>query len=161
MRTSERVLKWALRLYPPLFFQRIWIKKIENGFTGASAVIYKSILNSNYNRSIFGGTIFCGADPLFPTLIYQNLIRKGYQPLIWLKHSEVDYLYPGTSNLYLSVKLSKEDLEEICEGLETTGKFVKTYPIQLLDKDQRVCVMVRNEIYIRLIRSQTKKGEKD
>ncbi len=65
MVVSENVLKWALRFYPPLLFQRIWVIRFEKDFKGVSVKINKSLINNNYNNSIFGGTIFAAADPIF------------------------------------------------------------------------------------------------
>ena len=43
---SENMLKWGMRFYPPLFFQRIWVKKFDKGFSGVHVKIFKSFLNN-------------------------------------------------------------------------------------------------------------------
>jgi hypothetical protein len=149
MLVSENTLKWAMRIYPPLFFQRIWVKKFEKGFRGVEVKIVKSPFNSNYNRSIFGGTIFSASDPFYALLFDQVLQRKGFKVRVWLKSAEIKYLKPGRSDLHFSLHLSDEDINEACNILTTVGKHVKSYPIEMFDEEGILCVSVMNEVYIR------------
>ncbi|MBC7757690.1 MAG: YiiD C-terminal domain-containing protein [Phormidesmis sp. FL-bin-119] len=149
MVVSENLLKWALRLYPPLLFQRIWVKQFDKGFTGVHVKISKSFLNTNYNNSIFGGTIFCASDPFYALLFDQILKRKGFKVRIWLKSSNIQYLKPGRTNLYFKITLSDQDIEEAETALNSVGKFVKTFPMEILNSTGEVCASVQNEVYLR------------
>lgn len=157
MLISENTLKWAMRFYPPLFFQRIWVKKFDKGFTGVEVKIAKSILNANYNRSIFGGTIFSASDPFYALMFDQLLQRRGFKVRVWLKSAEIKYLKPGRSHLYFKIKLSEDQIMEAEEALKTVGKFVKAYPMEITNTDGEVCARVMNEVYIRNLF----KGEED
>lgn len=149
MLLSENTLKWAMRIYPPLFFQRIWVKSFENGFTGVEVKIAKSILNSNYNRSIFGGTIFSAADPFYAVLFDQILKRKGFKTRVWLKSAHIKYIKPGHSNLYFKIHLSESEIEEAIDTLKTSGKYIKVFPMEITNSDGEVCATVLNEVYVR------------
>lgn len=149
MIVSERILKWAMRLYPPFFFQRIWVKKFEKDFRGVEVKISKSIFNRNYNSSIFGGTIFSATDPFYAVLYDQVLQRKGYRVRVWLKGASINYLKPGRTNLYFRINLSDSDIEEAEHALITIGKFIKSYPMDITDVKGVVCASVINEVYIR------------
>ena len=149
MVVSENILKWALRFYPPLFLQRIWIVKFDKGFRGVQVKITKSLLNKNYNNSIFGGTIFAAADPFYPVLCHQVFIHKGYKVIAWSKSSEIQYIKPGLTNLYFKISLSEQEIDDAETLLNTTGKYIKTHPIDIYDKHGEICVSVRNEIYVR------------
>ncbi|MBW4891564.1 DUF4442 domain-containing protein [Mucilaginibacter sp. HMF5004] len=149
MVVSEKVLKWAMRLYPPLFVQRIWVQKFEKGFMGVSVKVSKSIFNKNFNNSIFGGTIFSAADPFYALLFHQALRHRGYTVRVWLKSAEIQYLKPGRTNLYFKINITEEDIKEAEEILNTVGKFVKAYPVEMYDKDGLHCVSIINEVYIR------------
>jgi len=158
MLVSEKALKWAIRFYPPLLFQRIWVQRIEKGFTGASVKISKSLLNINYNKTIFGGTIFSGADPFYPALYHQILLRKGYKTRIWVKSAEIDYIKPGRSNLFFSI--SVDNIEELCQTLNTDGKLITTNSIEIFDAEGQLCALVKNQVHIRHLKeTYTKKGE--
>jgi hypothetical protein len=149
MIVSEKVLKWGLCLYPPFLFQRISITKFYPDFMGVDVKIAKSLFNKNYNGSIFGGTIYCATDPVYALLFDQVLQRKGYKVRVWLKSASIQYLKPGRSNLYFTVFLSPEMLEEAVHTLDTVGKFVKAYPIHITNKEGELCATVMNEVYVR------------
>ncbi|MBC7745360.1 MAG: YiiD C-terminal domain-containing protein [Flavobacterium sp.] len=149
MQVSENTLKWAMRFYPPLLFQRIWVKKFDKGFRGVEVKIFKSFLNINYNKSIFGGSIFSASDPFYALLFDQILQRKGYKIRVWLKSAHISYIKPGRGNLHFRVNLSDEDILEAENALKTAGKFIKAFPMEINFKDGQVCARVINEVYIR------------
>ncbi len=153
MVVSEKTLKWAMRFYPPLFFQRIWVKKFHPGFSGVTVRIGHSILNRNYNRSIFGGTIFSAADPFYALLFDQIMRRKGLTVRVWLKSAKIDYLKPGRSNLHFTISLNESQIAEAEHALRTTGRFVKAFPMEIRNKDGEICAMVMNEVYIRNLKA--------
>jgi hypothetical protein len=149
MKVSENMLKWGMRFYPPLFFQRIWVKKFDKGFSGVKVKIFKSFLNLNYNRSIFGGTIFSASDPFYALLFDQILQRNGLKCRVWLKSASINYLKPGRTNLEFTIALSDEEISEAILTLKTAGKFVKAYPINMYNSEGELCVTVINEVYVR------------
>jgi len=154
---SENVLKWAMRLYPPLFFQRIWVQKFGEGFTSVEVKLSKSFLNKNYNNSIFGGTIFAAADPFYALLFDQVLQRRGFKVRVWLKSAQIQYLKPGRTNLYFKIQLTEEDIKEAEHILNTVGKYVKSFPVEMYDKDGQHCVSLINEVYVRNLYTDEKR----
>ncbi len=157
MLVSENTLKWAMRFYPPLFFQRIWVKRFEKNFLGVEVKISHSFLNRNYNRSIFGGTIFAASDPFFAILFDQVLQRRGLKTRVWLKSASIQYLKPGRSDLFFKIELTEADLKEAEMALHDSGKFVKTFPMEIFDQNGQLCAKVQNQVYIRNLY----KGEQD
>jgi acyl-coenzyme A thioesterase PaaI-like protein len=146
---SENVLKWAMRLYPPLLFQRIWVVRFEKDFRGVRVKVNKSQINNNYNNSIFGGTIFAAADPFYPLLFHQVLMHKGYKVRVWLKSAQINYLKPGRTDLFFSINITETDIEEVEHILNTIGKHTKAYPIEMYNEEGELCVSVFTEVYIR------------
>ncbi len=151
MKLSPNTLKWAIRLYPPLFFQRIWVVKFGTDFKSVEVKINKSILNTNYNHSIFGGTIFSATDPFYALLFDQILKLRGYKSRVWLKSASIQYLKPGRENLYFKIDISEADIKEAEQQLKTVGKFIKSYKIDLYNKNEELCATAINEVYIRNI----------
>ena len=138
-----------MRFYPALLFQRIWVKEIGNGFRTVSVKISKSIFNLNYNKSIFGGTIYCAADPFYAICFYQILRRKGLNIRIWVKSSEIKFVKPAFTSLHFSIALKDEHIEDICKELANTGKFSAFYLTEIFNKDSELCATVNNEVYFR------------
>lgn len=138
-----------MRFYPPLFFQRIWVKKFHKDFRGVDVKVHRSILNRNYNGSIFGGTIFSATDPFYAILFDQILQRRGYNILVWLKSAHIQYKKPARKNLTFTIAITNEQLEQAEANLNTLGKHVMGFEFDLLDEDGLLCASVNNEVYIR------------
>ncbi|WP_028298105.1 DUF4442 domain-containing protein [Olivibacter sitiensis] len=149
MNLSENSLKWVMRLYPPLFFQRIWTKKVHKDFLGVDVKINHSLWNKNYNGSIFGGTIFAASDPFYALLFDQIFRKKGYKTRVWLKSAEINYLKPGRHYLHYTITISPELIGEVQQALDHQGKFTKKLPISIFDKNGLLCAEVQNEVYVR------------
>ncbi|MGB4774898.1 MAG: DUF4442 domain-containing protein [Daejeonella sp.] len=153
MIVSENTLKWVMRFYPPLFFQRVWVKKFEKDYMGVEVKIFKSVLNSNYNRSIFGGTIFSASDPFYALLLGQILQRRGFKITVWLKSAQIKYLKPGKSDLIFRINLSENDINEAENVLKNGNKFIKAFPLEIYNLRGELCASVINEVYIRNLHS--------
>ncbi|PJJ79053.1 DUF4442 domain-containing protein [Mucilaginibacter auburnensis] len=149
MLVSARVLKWLLRFYPPLFFQRIWTVKICHDFTGITLKISKSVFNTNYNHSIFGGTIFSAADICYPVLFHQIFSNKGYSVAVWSRSAEIHFIKKITNKVVFSVNLSAEQIQEVEVQLNQSGKFIRYYPIVICNMIGEVCADLKCEVYIR------------
>jgi hypothetical protein len=151
MLVSARVLTWAMRLYPPFLFQRIWTKNFDRNYRGVSVKINHSLLNRNYNRSIFGGTLYSATDPFYVILFHQVLKRKGYNIKLWSRNATIDYIKPADCNLYFQIIIQEKDIDEAVQNLDEEGKFIKPFPVKITNRDGVLYAMVHTEIYIKRI----------
>jgi len=142
-------MKWLMRLYPPMLFQRIWVKKVEKGFRGIEVKINRSLFTTNLGNSIFGGTIFSATDPFYALLLGQVLRKKGFHVTVWLKSAHINYLKPGRSNLHFRIEVTDEMIAEAEQAIREQGKFIKAYPINVFDRADVLCATAMNEVYIR------------
>ncbi len=149
MKISENSLKWLMRLYPPMLFQRIWVKKVHKGFRGIDIKINKSLFTINLGSAIFGGTLFSATDPFYALLLGQVMQHKGYKITVWLKSAQIKYIKPGRTDLNFTLIITDEMIAEVDAALKNEGKFIKAYPIEVFDKSGELCVSVMNEVYIR------------
>lgn len=136
-------------MYPPMLFQRIWVKHIHKGFTGIDIKINRSIFTTNLGSSIFGGTIFAATDPFYALLLGQLMQRRGYRVTVWLKSAHIDYLKPGRTDLHYTIRLPEKDINEASLALKQEGKFIRSFPIEIFDRKEELCVTASNEVYIR------------
>ena len=149
MMVSENLLKWAIRFYPPLLLQRIWVIKFYKDFLGVEVKIYKSWLNKNYNKSIFGGTLFAAADPFYPLLLHQALKAKGYKIRVWSKSCEIKFIKPGTTDLFFKINITNSDIAYCEHLLNKNGKYEMLFPIHIYNKGNELCVTAMIEVYMR------------
>ena len=138
-----------MRLYPPMLFQRIWVKRVHPGFRGIDVKINRSLVTSNLGNSIFGGTIFSATDPFYALLFGQLMQRKGFRITVWLKSAQIHYLKPARTSLYFSIRISDDMIREAENALRNHGKFVKAFSMELFNKQGERCATAINEIYIR------------
>lgn len=149
LRLTENRLKWLMRFYPPLLFQRIWVKEIGKDFRSATIKINRSLWTSNLGSSIFGGTLFAAGDPFYALLIGQIFRDKGYKVSVWLKSAQISYLRPARTTCSYNIVLSEELINELEDTLKKEGKFVKSFTIEILNEQGECYVRMQNEIYLR------------
>lgn len=149
MNVSENRLKWAMRLYPPLLLQRIWVQSIHKGFRGADIKINRSLVTLNFGKAIFGGTIYAATDPFHAMLFGQILNHKNYHVTVWLKSASIQFLKPARTDLYYRILITDEMVAEAEAGINNDGVFVKTYRIELFSKKGDLYAVAKNEIHVK------------
>jgi hypothetical protein len=106
-------------------------------------------MNKNFNRSIFGGTIFSAIDPYYPTLYWHVFSRKKMPMEIWLKSAEIRYRRPATSDLSLNFQITDKDISEAIEGLKKEGKFEVWHEVHAIDEAGTICAEAKVLVYLR------------
>ncbi len=149
MSVSAFWLKWVLRFYPPLFFQRIWVMDISADFKTCKVKINYSVLNGNYNRSIFGGTLFAATDPFLPVMFHQVFSGRGYKVIAWSKSAQILFLKPANTNMHFEIKLLDAAINDAEHILNTDGKFTGLFDIDIFNRQGEICVTITSEVYIR------------
>ena len=149
MISKRHLLKIILNLYPPLFFNRIRVKKISLDFKEINVVLKKSIFNVNFHKTIFGGSIFSACDPYFPTMYYNIFKLKNKELIIWVKAAEIKYLQPATSNLFLNFKIKNSQIKEIESNLKTQGKYEIKNEVLAINKEGITCAQAVITTYLR------------
>ncbi len=139
-----------LNLYPPLFFQRVRIVEIRDGFRYCRVEVRRSLLTRNLNGSTFGGAIFAAADPFYAVMYWQIFARRGRRVRVWLKSASVQYVKPARTTVTLEFRLSSEEIERAAQALEREGRFAATYRTAALDREGQVCAEIETEVYLRL-----------
>lgn len=149
MYASRRFLRFILNIYPPLLFNRIILKEISDDFSEMKVIIRRSLLNMNFYRTIFGGSIFSACDPYFPTMYYNIFANKKRKLIIWLKSAEINYIKPANTTLYLHFKITKENISNVEEEINSIGKSEIWHKIQAINKKGVVCAEAKMLVYLR------------
>lgn len=149
MKLKASQVKWLLRLFPALLFSRVWVQHIDPDFRSCRVSVKPSLLNRNFQRTIFGGTIFSAFDPWFPILMWQIFARRGQKLEAWLKSAEIDYKKPASSRLIIHFTVQDCDISEAEEQLRTAGRFQKWMKAEAINRDGIVCAEARLLVYLR------------
>tara|TARA_B110000438_G_scaffold225801_1_gene219931 strand:+ start:1427 stop:1894 length:468 start_codon:yes stop_codon:yes gene_type:complete len=142
-------LRFILNIYPPLFFNRIILKKISKDYKEMTVVLKKSIFNINFHKTIFGGSIFSACDPYFPTMYYNIFEQKQKKLIIWVKDAEIKYINPANSTLRLSFKIQDIQINEVENALALNGKHEITNKVSAINREGIVCAQAAITIYLR------------
>ena len=146
---SRRGIRWALNLFPPLFFNRISIMYISDDFKELKVRIRHSWMNKNFNRTIFGGSIFSAVDPYFPTMYWHIFSRLKLPMEVWLKSAYINYKRPAKTDLLLHFQLKEEDITKAKEGLKNQGKYECCHQVKAIDKYGTICAEARVLVFLR------------
>lgn len=145
----RKTLQFILNIFPPLFFNRIILKEISEDYTYMKVKIRRSILNINFHRTIFGGSIFSAFDPYFPTMYYNIFALKNRKLEIWLKSANIKYKRPATTHLTLEFNITKEDIQLAEKELKEKGKHEKWHTVLAINKKGVICAEAEMLVYLR------------
>ena len=151
---SPRQLRWLLRAYPPLLFQRIQVLEIDPGFRRAVVRVRRSIFSRNLQGSTFGGTIYAAVDPFHALLLWQICAHEGIRVQAWVKGAVITFLRPAESHLTIEFTLDDRTVVDALRAIRETGRFAHVFEVQALDEQGTVCAVVRTDI--RILRPERK-----
>ena len=143
-----------MNLYPPLLFNRVRIRKVSHDFMEVDVRVYKSLLNRNLNRSIFGGSIFSAADPIHSMMYWKALRKRNVKCIVWLKSAYIRYRKPARTSLDYHFHLSEEDLHKAISGLRQDGRYEIEHYVNAIDQTGDVCAEVRACVHIRIVQKE-------
>ena len=139
-------MRRTLNIWPPFLFSGISILEISKDFRQAKVRLKKKALTSNYVGTLFGGSLFAMTDPFYMVMILNNL-GKGY--IVWDKRSEIEYVSPGMKTVFAEFHIWDEDLDEIKREVDSAGKYLKWFEVEIKSSDGTVVAIVKKQIYIR------------
>ena len=145
----RKILRFVLNIFPPLFFNRIILKKVSEDYTELKVIIRKSMLNMNFQKTIFGGTIFSAFDPYYPTMYYNIFQQKDRKLEIWLKSANIKYKRPAKTSLHINFTIRAEDIIEAENALNKRGKFEKWHTVQAINTKGVVCAEAEMLVYLK------------
>ena len=149
MKVPKFLLKTVLNLFPPLLFNRIVLKEVSDDFLEMRVVLRRALLNINFHKTIFGGSIFSACDPYFPTMYYHIFANKNRKLIVWLKSAEIQYLRPADSSLKLHFKITKQDIFLAEKKLDEDSKFEIWHTVEAINKKGVVCAKAKMQVYLR------------
>ncbi len=147
-RWSPRQLRWLMRAYPPLLFQRIQVLEIDPAFRRALVRVRRSIFSRNLQGSTFGGTIYAAVDPFHALLLWQICAHEGIRVQAWMKEAVITFLRPAESDLTIEFTLDDRTVVDALRAIRESGRFAKVFEVQALDEQDNVCATVRTDIRI-------------
>lgn len=99
----------------------------------------------NYVGTLFGGSMFAMADPIYMVILIKQL---GDDYVVWDKSATIRFVRPGTGRVKGIFKVSKEEIESIRTTVDTEKEKEYTYITQLTNEEGKVVAEVEKLLYI-------------
>ena len=145
MRAST--LRRGMNLWPPFLFAGIRITAISDDFRHARVRMRQHWFNRNYVGTHFGGSLFAMTDPFWMILVKECL---GNDYIVWDKAAEIEFVKPGKGTVHAAFKVEDSVLEEIRVATADGEKYLRWFPVEVIDAQGDVVAHVRKQIYVRL-----------
>lgn len=144
--------KWLMRLYPPLLANGVRATEVSDDFRTLKVKLKKTLLNTNFNGAIFGGTITAAFDPWIGVMYWQVLTHHGFQPMVVNYALNVRFKRPATKSLWMRYSIPEADVKAAVAALNNGEKFVKSYFVDATDSrtDGEGQVVATAEVVIHL-----------
>lgn len=99
----------------------------------------------NYVGTVFGGSIYAAADPIYMLQLIQLL---GDDYVVWDKAASVKFIKPVRNTIYSRFVITEEILHEVKTKVAAEQKYVMDIPAQWVDAEGTVYAEVIKTLYI-------------
>lgn len=147
-RWSPVALRRILSLYPPFLFGGIRVLDVAPDFSGARVRVRRSLLNRNLNGTVFGGTLYSAADPIYALLFWQLFAREGRGLRVWTKSAAVEFIAPVRGRVVLEFALPADLVERARAALDADGRFEESLRVEGHALDGTLCLTVETRVHL-------------
>jgi len=143
---AGRLRRWMFYLYPCYRGTGGRLKHVAADWSEVRLELPLSRRTRNYVGTIFGGSIYGAADPIYMLMLIKRL-GAGY--VVWDRAARIEFLKPGRTTLQARFSVPDEEIAAIRTTLERERSTNRTYSVELVDGNGEVCARVEKVIYIR------------
>ncbi|MBF0491380.1 MAG: DUF4442 domain-containing protein [Deltaproteobacteria bacterium] len=143
---KSKLFRYRFNFWPCYWGTGAKITYIASDFREMRVRLPLTWRTKNYVGTLYGGSIYASVDPQYMLMLIQIL---GPEYIIWDKSAQVEFLKPGKNFLEACLLISEEEIQTIKRLLKTERSIDRNYPIDLIDKEGRLCARVTKTIYIR------------
>jgi acyl-coenzyme A thioesterase PaaI-like protein len=140
------VLRRGLNVWPPFLFSGIHVTQIAADYRHAHVELRMRPWNRNYVGTHFGGSLFAMTDP-FWMLLAMHALGKDY--FVWDKAGEIEFVKPGRGVVHAEFRLDDAALDEIRSATASGEKYLRWFPVEVIDEQGDVVARVRKQLYVR------------
>ncbi|MEO7064961.1 MAG: DUF4442 domain-containing protein [Dokdonella sp.] len=143
---SARLVRRAMNLWPPFLFSGIRVLEIADDWRYARVALRKRWYNGNYVGTHFGGSLFAMTDPfwMIPTL---RCLGPDY--IVWDKAAEIEFIAPGTEDVFAEFHIDDAMLDEIRAATASGEKCLRWCETEIRTASGELIARVRKHLYVR------------
>jgi len=141
-----RLARWGFNCFPAWRGTGARVTHIASDWREVRVRLPLSWRTRNYVGTIFGGSLYGAADPMYMIMLIKAL---GPPYTVWDKAATIQFRKPGRSTLFARFVLEDSELAEIRRVLETAPTVERVYVVELADAQGVVHATVEKTIHIR------------
>ena len=103
------------------------------------------IWTRNYVGTIFGGSQFAAADPMFMLMLFHNF---GKDHVVWDKSGAIKFKKPGRGKIKAHFEFTEAEFEQIRQKVADEGKYEFVKEVSWTDNAGDVISIVEKTLYI-------------
>lgn len=143
---KPKIVKFALNVWPPFWGAGIKILHISEDFRNVNIRLKLRWWNKNANRTQYGGSIFSLTDPVYALMLMGIL---GEQYFVWDKEASINFIKPGTSDLFADFQITQDTLDNILTVTANGEKCFPEFIVYVKDKNGTIVSEVQRKLYVR------------
>lgn len=137
-----------MSLYPPFLFGGVRVISVAPDFLSCRVRVRRGLLNWNLNRTVFGGTLYSAADPIYVLLFWQHFAHRGTALRVWTHSARVSFLAPVRRQVELRFEIDPQTLARAEAALANEGKFVESLGVAGFDPEEQVAVEIETVVHL-------------
>lgn len=142
-----RLFRWAFNLWPCYRGTGARVAFIASDWSEVRVRLPLSWRTRNYVGTIFGGSLYAGADPIYMLMLIHRL---GPEYVVWDKAASIRFRKPGRSPLSATFRIDEAELAEIRHLLRDQPKVDRTYPVEWRDTEGAIHAELQKVLHISL-----------
>lgn len=143
---ESRVMRWKFNLFPAYRGTGARVTYIADDFREVRVKLPLSLRSRNAVGTIFGGSMYGAADPIYMIMLMRNL---GRDFVVWDKAATIRFRRPGRTTLFATFRLDQSELDAIHAATASGEPVDRTYNVELVDAEGTVHASIEKIIYVR------------
>ena len=146
MKTTPRLMKLLLNIYPPYVGAGVKVESISPDWRELRVSMKRHWYNRNYFGTHFGGSLYSMVDPHLALLLVQ-LLGRDY--VVWDKSARIEFLKATRQKVSAVLRISDERLAEIRQQAANGEKIYPRFTVEIRSEDGQLVARVEKELYVR------------
>ncbi|QDU67830.1 DUF4442 domain-containing protein [Engelhardtia mirabilis] len=137
-----------MSLYPPYLLGGVRMVAVATDLRGCRVRVRHGLLNRNLNGTVFGGTLYSAADPIYAVLFWQIFAREGRAVRVWTRSASVRFRAPVTTSIEYDFHIDDDVVDRARSALDARGKFEQALHVAGVAPDGKVCVEIETVVHL-------------
>ncbi len=143
---ESRLMRWKFNLFPAYRGTGARVTYVAGDFREIRIRLPLSLRTRNAVGTIFGGSMYGAADPVYMIMLMRNL---GRDFVVWDKAATIRFRKPGRTPLFATFRITEDELDAIRIATANGEPVDRTFTVDLADSEGVVHASVEKIIYVR------------